>query len=608
MKNIHTKAEYQNLFLELIHPLRNKFSSGWAGIRLTGAGASYSQRVIELEAWARPLWGLVPFWAGGGRDEMLEEAYRRGIAAGTNPDHAEYWGGFSDCDQRFVEMAPIAFGLMLTPQVLWEPLTEAEKEHLSAWLVQINRYELPRCNWYYFRVLVNLALKSLGRPYSEGRLRDDLECLEEWYLGDGWYMDGKSERRDYYSAFAMQFYSLLYAVFADRTDFKRCLRLKQRALEFAQDYIYWFDESGAALPYGRSLIYRFAQAAFWPACLFAGVPAFSPGVLKGIINRNLRYWLAQDIFAGDKTLNVGYAYANLTMAERYNAPGSPYWCMKTFLVLALPDNHPYWATAEEALPKLAGIHAVFKADMLLQHRGNEVTAYVPGGYGKNNLGHFAQKYGKFAYSTTFAFSTAHSGDQLADAAPDSMLAFVPEQEARIGIRHRSIRCQVFKNRIVSEWSPMSGITVVTEIIPVEQGHIRNHTINSDRHCTVYDCGFAVGKQEENLTEQINTACIEIHNSRHGCRLVSLDGKTKPLLIEAVPNTNLLYKNTRIPALFRKIDPGETKLTTLVEIFWVGNQLRGLHRPETPAGNNETEAEQKGNIYGEAVQNTFKGMV
>lgn len=565
---LHTKADYQILFIKLMNPLREKFISGGAGIRLAGAGASYSQRVIELEAFARPLWGLIPFWAGGGRDEMLEEAYRRGIAAGTDPDNPGYWGGFADCDQRFVEMAPMAFGLLLTPQVLWAPLTGAEKENLSAWLVQINHYELPRCNWYYFRVLVNLALRTVGCPFSESRLQDDLDCLEEWYLGDGWYVDGKSERRDYYSAFAMQFYSLLYAVFMEEEDAERCQRFKQRALVFAQDYIYWFDENGAALPYGRSLIYRFAQAAFWPAALFTSVPAFSPGVIKGIINRNLRYWLSQEIYASDGTLNVGYAYANLTMAERYNAPGSPYWCLKTFLLLALPDSHPFWEAKEEALPKLNSRLAISKADMLLQHRGKEVTAYVPGVYGKNKLGHFTEKYGKFAYSTLFAFSVAHSGEMLMEAAPDSMLAFVLEGETRVWVRDCSIRFEVFNNRIVSEWCPMPGITVVTEIVPVEQGHIRNHTIKSDRRCSVYDCGFAVGMPEGCLTEQKKTAMIEVHNSLHGCRLVSLEGNMDPFLIEAAPNTNLLYKNTRIPALFRKIEPGETKLKTLIETFWV----------------------------------------
>ncbi|GLC83376.1 hypothetical protein LBYZC6_54900 [Lacrimispora brassicae] len=564
---LETKADYQKLFIEMLNPLREKFSTTGAGIRLSGAGAGYSRKVIEMEAFARPLWGLVPFWAGGGRDEMFEEAYRKGIAAGTDPDNLEYWGDCEDCDQRFVEMAPMAFGLLLAPKVLWEPLGEREKGNLCAWLYQINNHELPKCNWYYFRILVNLALKAVGRPYSESRLRQDLDYMEECYLGNGWYVDGVSDQKDYYSAFAMQFYSLLYGVFGEEDDLTRCRRLKQRALEFAGDYIYWFDEDGAALPYGRSLLYRFAQAAFWPALLFSGIQAFDPGVIKGVINRNIRYWLAQDIFAGDGTLSVGYAYPNLTMAERYNAPGSPYWCMKTFLLLALPDAHPYWEAQEEALPKLDHLHGIPRADMLLQHRGKEVTAYVPAVYGKNLLGHFKEKYGKFAYSTLFAFSVAHSGDLLSEAAPDSMLAFVPEGEERVWVRHRSICCQVEEDRVVSQWSPMSGVTVVTEIIPVEQGHMRIHRIKSERPCTVYDCGFAVCLPEGGLTVETGKGFIEVKNSMHGCRLVSLEGEMEPFLVEAAPNTNLLYRNTRIPALFKKIEPGETMVKTGVETFW-----------------------------------------
>ncbi len=241
---LKTKKDYQNLFIEMLNPLREKFSTSGVGIRLSGAGAGYSQKVIEIEAIARPLWGLVPFWAGGGRDKMFEDVYRKGIAAGTNPENPEYWGDCKDCDQRFVEMAPMAFGLLLTPQMLWEPLGEAEKENFSSWLYQINNHELPKCNWYYFRILVNLALKAVGRPHSESRLRCDLDYMEECYLGDGWYVDGVSEQKDYYSAFAMQFYSLLYAVFAEKEDFTRSLRFKQRALEFSSDFIYWFDGYG----------------------------------------------------------------------------------------------------------------------------------------------------------------------------------------------------------------------------------------------------------------------------------------------------------------------------------------------------------------------------
>lgn len=563
---LKTKKDYQNLFIGMLNPLREKFNSTGAGIRLSGAGAGYSQKVIEIEAFARPLWGLVPFWAGGGRDEMFEEIYRKGIAAGTDPENLDYWGDCGDCDQRYVEMAPMAFGLLLAPQILWEPLGEAEKENFSLWLYQINHHELPKCNWYYFRILVNLALKAVGRPHSKSQLQCDLDYMEKCYLGDGWYVDGVSEQKDYYSAFAMQFYSLLYAVFAEE-DTARCLRFKQRALEFAGDYIYWFDEYGRAIPYGRSLLYRFAQAAFWPATLLSGVQAFVPGVIKGIINRNVRYWLTQDIFAGDGILSVGYAYPNLTMAERYNAPGSPYWCMKTFLLLALPDAHPYWGAEEEPLPSLERFHRIPRADMLIQHRGKEVTAYVPAVYGKNLLGHFTEKYGKFAYSTSFAFSVAHSGDLLSEAAPDSMLAVIPEGEERIFVRRRSICYQIEEDRIVSQWSPVSGVMVVTEILPVGMGHIRVHRITSERRCTVYDCGFAVSLPEEGLTVKTGNGLIEVKNPTHGCRLVSLEGEMEPFLIEAVPNTNLLYRNTRIPALFKIIDPGETMLKSSVETFY-----------------------------------------
>lgn len=568
---LETKRDYQKLLMEILDPLRKKFSVEGARIRLNGAGAGYLKDAIEMEAFARPLWGLVPYWAGGGYDGELEEQYRKGIAAGTNPEASEYWGVCSDCDQRFVEMAPIALGLLLVPQVLWIPLSEEAKEHLAVWLSQINDHELPKCNWYYFRILVNLALRELGRPYSETRLEEDLAYMESCYLGDGWYVDGVSEQKDYYSAFAMQFYGLLYAVYGG--DRRRGEEYREHARLFSKDYIYWFDENGAALPFGRSLIYRFAQTAFWSAAVLADASAWEAGIVKGVINRNLRYWLSQEIFAGDKTLTVGYAYPNLTMAERYNAPGSPYWCLKTFLVLALPDSHPYWKVREEPLPVLDAVHAIQKADMLIEHRGTGVTAYVPGVYNKNTLGHFTEKYAKFAYSTRFGFSVSHSSELITEAAPDSMLAFVPDGEPWVCVRRRSIRYEIEPHAIRSEWSPMEGVKVVTEIRPFEWGHIRTHRITSSRSCTVYDCGFAVGistggREGEDKGETVRTDdyWIEVRNREMGCRVASMTRNLKPYLIEADPNTSLLYKNTRIPALTGRITPGETVFGTLVETF------------------------------------------
>ena len=114
-------------------------------------------------------------------------------------------------------------------------------------------------------------------------------------------------------------------------------------MRFAKQFIYWFDEEGEAIPFGRSLTYRFSQVSFFSVCLLAGLEPFPVPVMKGLIARHLRTWLKRPIFDRDHVLTIGYGYPNLTMAERYNAPGSPYWGMKVFAFLLLPDDHPFWS-------------------------------------------------------------------------------------------------------------------------------------------------------------------------------------------------------------------------------------------------------------------------
>ena len=130
-----------------------------------------------------------PFWAGGARSEdgFFEKVCAEGLISGTDPASPEFWGGFRDHDQRFVELAAIAYGLLLAPDVLWEPLPEDAKARLAAWLLEANRYEYPQGNWLWFRVLVNLALRERGCAWDAGRLAKDLATLDGFWRGDGWY-------------------------------------------------------------------------------------------------------------------------------------------------------------------------------------------------------------------------------------------------------------------------------------------------------------------------------------------------------------------------------------------------------------------------------------
>ena len=107
MKTYNTKQEWQGLLSDLLLPLKEHYSSKGAQLLLGSSGATYEQRTITMEAFARPLWGLVPLWAGGGSLDGFEEIFRRGIAAGTDPQSEEYWGDLHNYDQRMVEMAAL---------------------------------------------------------------------------------------------------------------------------------------------------------------------------------------------------------------------------------------------------------------------------------------------------------------------------------------------------------------------------------------------------------------------------------------------------------------------------------------------------------------------
>lgn len=566
---LHSKQEFQELMLSVLNPLKPYYSREKAWLRLGDTAAHYDSKASYMEAFSRPLWGLVPFWAGGGRDSAFEEIYRKGLRAGTDRENPEYWGGCGSFDQRFVEMAAISYGIMFAPERLWHPLTEKEKDNLCSYLNQINEHPLPVCNWILFAVLVNIAMKKVGRTYSAKMLEEYLTGLETFYLGDGWYQDGDSGQKDYYVSFAIHFYCLVYAKVMEQEDSARCALYKARAMEFAKQFIYWFDEDGDAVPFGRSLTYRFSQVSFFSACLLAGIEPFPLPVMKGLIARHLRSWVKKPIFDRDGILTIGYGYPNLVMAERYNAPGSPYWGMKTFAFLLLPDNHPFWTAEEAALPKLAPECPMPYADMYVRHYGAHTTAFVPGVYSPNGHGQIAAKYGKFAYDSKFAISVAKSCYELHENAPDSMLAFLID--GYVYVRRICMESKILEKGVYSKWSPYPGITVETTILPNEKGHVRRHIITGDRECMAYDCGFAVRRDDEedvSFVMETGQGYGEAGNRFSFCRVEAAEEGRAAFgeVILADPNTNLLYTKTAIPAVRYEIGCGKNEIVTNV---WSG---------------------------------------
>lgn len=297
--------------------------------------------------------------------------------------------------------------------------------------------------------------------------------------------------------------------------------------------------------------------------MFAGLEPLPLDVMKGIIVRNLQWWCSRPIFDRDGVLTIGYCYPQLYMSERYNSPGSPYWGMKTFLVMALPEEHPFWSAPAASLPELPALYAMKSADLLFQRLPDgQVNAYAPAEVEYNEHGQFSEKYSKFVYNTRFGFSASRSYVQLEQAAPDSMLAFVID--GYTFIRRHSESFQLWGDRLISKWSPFAGITVITELIPQGQGHVRRHTVQSSIACTAYDCGFAVPKFCAGFATDAQGPQARAWNDTLSCTVTGQEREGAGCIVEAWPNTSLYDPNTVIPAVRYSVPAGESIFTTRVE--------------------------------------------
>ncbi|KAK2589688.1 hypothetical protein QQS21_012636 [Conoideocrella luteorostrata] len=114
------------------------------------------------------------------------------------------------------------------------------------------------------------------------------------------------------------------------------------------------------------------------------------------------------------------------MAEDYNSPQSPYWCLKSLIVGALSDDDEFWASNEVQYPESgesrAAVVVPAPQQILCNHpRGNHHFALTPGQFVAWPMKANQAKGCKFAYSSAFAFSVP-TGPAIQQIAPDNQLA------------------------------------------------------------------------------------------------------------------------------------------------------------------------------------------
>ncbi|KAM0350861.1 hypothetical protein ACHAP4_009767 [Fusarium culmorum] len=637
-----SRDDFIEAIIALISPLNKYFSPDKSQIRIPVAtGAHFDESAAQLEGFARPLWAIAPLLYGydsitnkelAARVDELVQPWVRGFIAGTDPEHPEYWGAMNHMDQRMVEAEMIAFALIAAPNRFYNPLSDSQKNNIKSWLSSINGKQMPPTNWRWFRVFCNLALvKTCGVPLSQvqSELDADLEILDSFYLEDGWSGDGpwqtdeqaiqeqelaeKTGRRDaigvgrqadYYSgSFAIQFSQVLYSKFAADLDEKRCEMYRQRARDFGSQIWRYFDARGSAIPFGRSLTYRFACGGFFGALAFAKVPDMpkpldSPGAIKGFLTRHLRWWAhnSADIFATDGTLTIGWLYPNMFMAEDYNSPQSVYWCLKTLIAVGLADDDGFWAAGKSEYPAFDPPTQTIAApqQILCNHPlGNHHFMLSPSQFVAWPMKANQAKYCKFAYSSAFGFSVP-TGPLIQQIAPDNQLALSRDGGETWAVKWKcdaatfgNLRTKLHNGShadvtIASvRWYPWGDRAVAVDTIlvpPTDQWpdwHIRMHRIRCNKSIPslhTIEGGFAIygrkaadgmslptietlddatpGKSEGIYSDNFST----LISSEDGCSGISIEAlldlsktPTESYALKPDSNTNIVSQRTLIPA-------------------------------------------------------------
>lgn len=608
-----TKTDVIKACQNLFDPLLASFSPGKARVQLDASGSTWDRAACDLEGFARPLFGIAPMAAGGTSFDHWD-VYRTGLRNGTDPSHAEFWGHVTDMDQRHVEAAALGYCLIFASEHLWDPLDAEAKDRVAEWLRQSRNSAHGNNNHKFFRVLVDLALERVGISVDLRQTEEYLEDLDALYIGNGWYRDGGNSgdmrRIDYYNAFAMHFYGLIYAKYRPQ-DIPRAQRFRLRARKFAHHFQHWFADDGAGIPFGRSLLYRHAMGAFWGMLAVADEEALPWGVLKGLYLRHLRWWASQPISRlDDGLLTLGYAYPNQMITERYSSTGSPWWAMKVFAPLCLPESHPFWASEELPMPERNSISSFPIPGMVFTHQPNHSVMIVSGPGTSLQMRDMPEKYNKFAYSSRYGFSIEGDSRGFSVGAFDSMLALSDDRK-HFRVRESCEDVKIANEVIFSRWYPWPDVTVETWLIGCDAWHMRIHQVYSPRPLYTIEGGFAVPKldfKQDRVCEEHSSACVYGGMGDFSGILDVSNPPRSGVVMSPHGNTNVMYPRTLVPQLRGNVAPKCTQTLASAVLAGQGTQeLKDLwmNPPKLPTVQELREKMTKAGVQVEIAQDVIR---
>ena len=247
--------------------------------------------------------------------------------------------------QTLVEFGALALSLTVMPEIIWEPLTQKEKDDLAALMLSYGNGPTIGSNWRFFNIFVMSFFKNQGYEVKDGYIDELLQKSLAQYRGYGWYND--SPAYDYYSMWAFQMYGMIWAhYYGEKFNPEAGRQFVSNFRDLVPNYPYMFAEDGKMNMYGRSITYRIAAAVPFPLMGWLNDPSINYGWMRRIASSTLLQFLENPALMEDRVPTLGFYGAFEPAVQIYSCRGSVYWMGKAFLGLLLPADNPFWTAIE----------------------------------------------------------------------------------------------------------------------------------------------------------------------------------------------------------------------------------------------------------------------
>ena len=272
--------------------------------------------------------------------------YRQQLRNMSDPSKSGYIqhlkGGPS---QTLVEFGALALSLTVMPEIIWEPLTQKEKDDLAALMLSYGNGPTIGSNWRFFNIFVMSFFKDHGYEVKDSYMDELLQKSLAQYRGYGWYND--SPAYDYYSMWAFQMYGMIWAhYYGEKFNPEAGRQFVSNFRDLVPNYPYMFAEDGKMNMYGRSITYRIAAAVPFPLMGWLNDPSINYGWMRRIASSTLLQFLENPALMEDRVPTLGFYGAFEPAVQIYSCRGSVYWMGKAFLGLLLPADNPGWTAVE----------------------------------------------------------------------------------------------------------------------------------------------------------------------------------------------------------------------------------------------------------------------